>query len=219
MFLGLGEATHGRGEHAPLSEQLIHVHAPMGRSCDAAVVRFTCTVLEPPTDLWIHPDVRVAASPIAGQGLFVKTPAPAGTVVLRFGGRLVRAAELRLLLDRAQADAAYVDTIAVDDDTHLVLPAGTIAHYGNHSCDPTTWLDPPFELVARRDLTATTELTIDYGVVSDDPAFHMQCRCGASGCRQVVTGSDWRQPDLRTSHCGHWPRSLRRRIEGDRASE
>ena len=39
----------------------------------------------------------------------------------------------------AAAEGDYVDTIAIDHDVHLVLPAGTVAHYANHSCDPTLW--------------------------------------------------------------------------------
>ena len=54
---------------------------------------------------------------------------------------MVSSAELDSLIAAAHADqaAAYVDTLTVDDDLHLVLPSGTSVHFVNHSCDPTLW--------------------------------------------------------------------------------
>ena len=72
---------------------------------------------------------------------------------MRLGGRLVDTAELERLIEAAGDDPdAYVDTITVHPDEHLVLPTGSRAHHGNHSCDPSTWLGGPYELVARRPL-------------------------------------------------------------------
>ena len=167
---------------------------------------------EVPSDVWVHPAAAVRPSPIAGRGLFIDADVVAGTPLVRFGGRTVSTARLHRLFAAATAHGTYVDTIAVDDDTHLVLPTGTLAHYANHSCDPTMWLGGPRELVARRDLAVGTELTSDYGVISDDPSFRMDCHCGTPACRRVVTGSDWRRPELRALHAGRWPPGLQRRI-------
>jgi SET domain-containing protein len=40
----------------------------------------------PAPDCWLHPDVVVAESGIAGRGLFARAPIPAGTMVSRLGG-------------------------------------------------------------------------------------------------------------------------------------
>lgn len=119
------------------------------------------------------------------------THLPAGTPLIRFGGTPVCTAELHRLFDEAQLTGSYVDTISIGGDRHLVLPAGSIAHHGNHSCDPTMWLGAPLELVARVDLVPGAELTSDYGVTSDDAAFEMACQCGSARCRLVITGCDW----------------------------
>lgn len=74
----------------------------------------------PEPDCWQHPDVAVRPSPIAGKGLFARAPIPAGTVVSRLGGRLAATAQLRELI--ATTDS-YVDTIAVTEELHLVLPS------------------------------------------------------------------------------------------------
>ncbi len=172
---------------------------------------------ELPADVWVHPAARVRPSPIAGAGLFIGVAVAAGTALIRFGGRTVSTAELQRLFDEADAQGRYVDTIAVDDDTHLVLPPGTIAHYSNHSCDPSMWLGAAHELVARRDLEPGAELTSDYGVTSDDPSFWMACHCGTPACRRVITGVDWQRADLQAIHLGRWPRGLQRRIDASRA--
>jgi hypothetical protein len=170
-------------------------------------------VLEVPTEVWLHPSVRVGVSSIAGHGLFLGEGVVAGTALIRFGGRTVSTAELHRLLAQAEADGTYVDTIAVHDDAHLVLPVGTPAHFSNHSCEPTMWLAGSFELIARHDLEAGTELTNDYGVISDDPSFRMECCCGSTSCRRVVTGEDWQRADLQRVHRGRFPPGLQRRID------
>jgi hypothetical protein len=166
----------------------------------------------PADDVWIHPCVEVRRSGVAGEGLFATTRLDADVVVIRLGGRLVSTAELHHLF-AAAADGDYIDTVAVGDDTHIVLPPGTAAHYGNHSCEPNMWSVGAYELVTRRPVDPGDELTIDYGTISDDAAFRMECTCGAASCRGVITGLDWRRADLQRRYAHHWPPGLQRRID------
>jgi hypothetical protein len=171
------------------------------------------TSLSPPSDVWVSPRVIVSESPIEGRGLFAAEPIALGTRVIQLGGRLVDSGELNALIDAAnQGKAAYADTIAIDQDVHLVLPPATLAHFGNHSCEPNLWHDGPFDLVARRDISASEELTLDYGTNSGADGFTMQCDCGDPHCRGQVTSEDWRLPDLQHRYEGHWTPALQRRI-------
>jgi hypothetical protein len=167
---------------------------------------------EPPRDVWVHPSLAVRPSPIAGAGLFATSALDADVVVIRLGGRLVDSAELTRILDAAATTGEYVDTLAVDLDTHLVLPSRTAAHFANHSCDPSMWPVDVFTLATRRPIAVGDELTIDYGTISDGAGFVMPCACGAATCRGTVTGEDWRLPELQRRHRGHWPPGLQRRI-------
>ena len=144
---------------------------------------------EPPPDVWADPRVDVRDSVIEGRGLCATEAIAAGEVVVRLGGRLVDDAELDR---RIAAGDAYVDSITVRPHAHLVRPTGSIAHFGNHSCDPTLEIGGPYELVTRRAVAAGEELTIDYATLSGAEGFTMACRCGASACRGVVTGDRWR---------------------------
>jgi uncharacterized protein len=166
----------------------------------------------PDADCWLHPDVEVRTSGIEGRGLFARAPIPAGAAVSRLGGRLVGGAELRALF--AEPGRDYIDTITVGADTHLVLPPRRDNGYGNHGCDPNLWWTGPYELAARRDVAAGEELTNDYATSTADPDYRMVCGCGSPRCRGVVTGDDWRRPDLRERYGGHWVPYLRDRIAG-----
>ena len=79
-----------------------------------------------------------------------------------------------------------MDTLSIYEDAHLVLPPGTLIHFGNHSCDPNMWHVGPFEIATRRAVDVGEELTIDYGTPSGVAGFSMACSCGL---RSVVAWS------------------------------
>lgn len=111
-----------------------------------------------PADVWVHEHVEVHASPIAGCGLFATAPA-AATVVMRLGGRIVSTNALRRLFDDAGNDV-YIDTFAIGEDARLLLPEGTVAHFGNHCCTPTVWPVDALRLATCVDVDAGEALTI-----------------------------------------------------------
>jgi hypothetical protein len=41
----------------------------------------------------------------------------------------------------------------------------------------------------------------------------MPCQCGTALCRGVITGHDWRQPDLQRKYRGYFSWYLQRRIK------
>jgi len=162
-------------------------------------------IAAPEPDCWLHHAVEVRDSPIAGRGLFATADIAAGTMVSRLGGRLVDGARLRAIF--ATADA-YVDTITVDDDRHLVLPPRRPNGYGNHSCDPNLWWIGPYALAARRDIAIGEELTNDYATSTASSDFVLDCACGSTLCRGVISGDDWRRSDLRERYGSHWVPAL-----------
>jgi uncharacterized protein len=173
-------------------------------------------VPRPPAHVWVDPSVTVAPSAIEGSGLFATARLDAGRVVLRLGGRLVRTQQLARLIAEATADPRlpYVDTVSVADGLHLVLPSGTAAHFGNHSCDPNLWHVGPYAVATRRPVGAGDELTVDYATNSGAPGFSMPCRCAAADCRGIVTSDDWRIAELQDRYRGHWVPLLEERIAG-----
>jgi hypothetical protein len=167
-----------------------------------------------PDDVWVRAEIEVGASTIEGFGLFATTDLVAGTALLRLAGRVVSTDELQRLIREASGEASmtYIDSLTVDEDQHLVLAPRSVAHFGNHSCDPNAWHDGTFEIVSRRAIGAGEEVTIDYATESGAPGFSMECWCGAAMCRGVVTSEDWRIRELQDRYKGHWVAPLERRI-------
>ena len=170
---------------------------------------------------WLHPAVEVRPSPIAGRGLFARQRIPAGTLVSRLGGQLVDSAQLTAMLSGPGSHenaSGYVDTIAVSDDLHLVLPPGGANRFGNHSCHPDLWWTASYDLSARWDIAAGEELTTDYATSTAFDGFELNCRCGSSYCRGTVRGTDWARTDLQARYADHWVPVLRDRIAASRAT-
>jgi SET domain-containing protein len=122
---------------------------------------------------------------MGGHGLFATAPIAAGEVVLRLAGRIVGDDELAALID---ASDAYVDTFWLGPDENVVLPPGTDAHFGNHSCEPSLRRESPMTFAAGRDLEPGDELTVDYASISGPGAVWSPCACGATTCRGTYPG-------------------------------
>ena len=161
---------------------------------------------------WLHPHVQVRVSAIQGSGLFAARPLPAGTAVATLAGQVVSDRGLHRLLRTATASGQYLDTICIDDNTHLILAPGQPIHYGNHGCDPNLWHTDAHTLATRRDVRAGEELTVDYATQTIAADFRMPCRCGAPACRRVITGNDWQIPQWRDRYQGHVVPAVARRI-------
>jgi GNAT superfamily N-acetyltransferase len=88
----------------------------------------------------------------------------------------------------------------------------------NHSCDPNVWIADEVMQIARRDINAGEELTMDYAMIEadEDNVKPWDCRCRSSLCRGRVTGLDWRLPSLQERYAGHFSPFINRRIEAQR---
>jgi hypothetical protein len=125
----------------------------------------------------------------------------------------VSSAELDRLIPEAVAlpTSAYVDTITVYEDAHLVLPPATPVHFCNHSCSQPVAREP-YKLATRRPASAGDEATTDYATSFGADGFAMDCRCGTVGCLKVISSADWQRADLQGRYEGHWSAALQARI-------
>jgi SET domain-containing protein len=124
-------------------------------------------------------------------------------------------AELVLTIYRGQSAIAGTGLFPSTD-----VRAGTLVLAGarageppiNHSCDPNVGWSAD-GLVTMRDVAAGTELTTDYALSISDPAYLLRCHCQTYRCRQLVTGDDWRIPELQRRYFGHWAPAVQRLID------
>ena len=149
---------------------------------------------------YLSPKVAVRESPIHGSGLFAAEPLAAGELVCVKGGYVF---DRRAL---AAMPAWYrAAEIQIADDLFIgpareAERAGSMV-YSNHSCEPNIGVRGQVVFVAMRDIAAGEELTHDWATTDDDD-YRLECRCGAPGCRKVLTGQDWRREDLQEKYRG-----------------
>lgn len=160
---------------------------------------------------WIDSRLEIKPSPIHGKGLFATSPITRGEVVVIWGGILMSEEEVRASKARPGSVAAigeglYLTGLEDEEDP---------ADFMNHSCDPNVWLNDEVALVARRDLAAGEELTIDYALFESDEDWvgRWECRCGTELCRGAYTGRDWRRQDLQERYRAHFSPFINERIK------
>ena len=160
---------------------------------------------------WFNPKTEKRASGIQGRGLFARQPISAGEVVAVKGGAIMDARAFALIRDQVSPAE-----IQIEDDLYIAPRSAAEVEANilclNHSCQPNVGVRGQITFVAMRDIAAGTELTIDYAMIDGDPAERMACACGAPECRRVVTGDDWRRPELRQRYAGYFSRYLEARF-------
>ncbi|MCR9257572.1 MAG: SET domain-containing protein-lysine N-methyltransferase [Alphaproteobacteria bacterium] len=162
---------------------------------------------------WFSAKVKKRDSAIEGTGLWCITPIAAGEPVVIKGGRV---------FDRAIRDILAVELgpaeIQIEEDLFIgpmsAEERDQSMMYLNHSCDPNLGISGQIVFVAMRDIPAGEELTFDYAM-GDDDQYEMVCNCRSDRCRGVITGQDWRKPEIRERYRGWFADYLQRRIEAE----
>lgn len=157
---------------------------------------------------YLNPKAEAKPAGDKGWGSFAVEPIAAGETVAAFGGYIVPLAVLNTFSHDRQSRSIQVDT-------DLYLVSGETPDSGdmlNHSCDPNCGLSGQLLLIAMRDIAPGEELCFDYAMCDASDYDEFRCLCGAPNCREVVTGFDWRDEDLRAKYAGWFSPYLARRI-------
>ncbi|MBV9279409.1 MAG: SET domain-containing protein-lysine N-methyltransferase [Chloroflexi bacterium] len=102
-------------------------------------------------------------------------------------------------------------SLAIAEGLNLMQEDDDPAQFGNHSCEPNLWMADEITVVARRAIEPGEELTIDYALMTV-VTWTMECRCGTRCCRGLITGDDWRLPELRRRYRGRFSPFINDRI-------
>jgi SET domain-containing protein len=165
---------------------------------------------------WFSPKTEKRASPIEGRGLFARHAISAGEIVAVKGGAIMASEALALVRDQiSPAEIQIEDDLYIAPRTAADVESNILCL--NHSCRPNVGVRGQITFVAMRDISVGSELTIDYAMIDGDPAERMVCSCGVPECRKVITGADWRLPELRRRYAGYFSRYLQERILADGA--
>ena len=160
---------------------------------------------------WRVTQAEVRARPIAGRGLFAKAPIDAGSIVAVKGGAVMTTEEWQALEPSLGAAEIQVSEDLFIAPRNQGEREGSMV-FSNHSCEPNIALQGQIIFVAMRDIAAGEELTHDWAT-TDDLDYRINCNCGASTCRRVITGRDWMKPELQKKYRGWFCWFLQRKIE------
>jgi hypothetical protein len=155
---------------------------------------------------WISPKLVPGRSRIHGVGVIAAAPIAEGEKLMEFGGMPITAADIDTDLYRTRS------LWTVGDDSYLGLlesdPEPSLDENLNHSCDANSWLEGEVILVARRDIAAGEEITLDQGTWNFDETEYTveaeDCTCGSPACRVRLTENDWQNPELQARYRGHF---------------
>jgi len=166
---------------------------------------------------WYDPRVQIRRSSIQGGGMFAAAPISTGEVVAIVGGRLMTTAQFAAY----RADVARWNAHQIGEDAHLVdriQSPDQVEGSINHSCDSNLWMDDEVTISARRDIATGEELTLDYALTTVAPDWRLDqpCQCGAVDCRHIITGNDWRLPDVQARYAGHFVPFINKRIRANK---
>jgi uncharacterized protein len=163
------------------------------------------------TSSWLSPKTEKRSSRINGRGLFARAAIATDEIVAVKGGVIIDAVALARILDQVSPAE-----IQIEEDLYIAPRCAEDVEANilclNHSCEPNVGVRGQITFVAMRDVPTNAELTIDYAMIDGDPNERMECRCGAPGCRKIITGDDWRRVDLRRKYAGYFSRYLAERI-------
>jgi hypothetical protein len=150
---------------------------------------------------YISPKAEVRESQIHGRGLFAVEAIAEGEVVCIKGGAIFNRERLRELSARlGPAEIQIAPDLFIGPLTEEEREGSML--FSNHSCEPNLGICGQIVFVSLRRIEAGEELTHDWAMTDDDD-YEMECRCGAASCRKVITGKDWRRPELQEKYSGY----------------
>jgi uncharacterized protein len=162
---------------------------------------------------YISPKAEKRESRTHGRGLFAKQDIGKGEVVAIKGGYIMTAHEWAAIEGLVGAAAeVYVSEGLVIAPRSKTEYEGSMLHL-NHSCEPNVGVEGQIVFVTMREVERGEELVIDYAMM-DDFDGEMTCRCGSTSCRGIITGRDWRRPELQRKYRGYFSAYLQKRFEG-----
>ena len=163
---------------------------------------------------WKDPRIEIRTSHFSGEGMIAREPIKKGEVVCVVGGMVMTESEFA---DFQAAHSLY-SFIQIEERLYLVEDVETTRSLDasmNHSCDSNAWMGDEVTLVARRDIEAGEEVTVDYALFTTQSNWMLdnRCHCGSSHCRRIITGDDWRRKDVQERYRNHFSPFINRRIE------
>jgi len=162
---------------------------------------------------WLTPRAELRDAGPKGLGIFATAPIARGETVAGFGGQVFARDEFDALDAERRSHS-----IQIDAELYLVSPEQLEpADYANHSCEPNAGILGNVLVVAMTDIGPGEEICFDYAMCDAADYDEFVCGCAAPGCRGLVTGADWKRPELQLRYAGYFSSYLAGRIAAESA--
>ncbi len=166
---------------------------------------------------YFSPKTEKRVSGIEGRGLFAREAISRGEVVVIKGGYVMTRAQRDEVGRRlGPAEIQVTEELFIGPVAEAEREGGMM--HLNHSCEPNLGVQGQIAFVAMRDIAADEELTFDYAMTDDEP-YEMECNCGTSSCRRVITGHDWMKVELQRKYDGYFSWFIQRRLDAGVGSQ
>jgi uncharacterized protein len=159
---------------------------------------------------YISPKAEKRQSRTHGRGLFAKEYIAKGEVVAVKGGYIMTTR------DWADIEGSIVPAEMYVSDGLVIAPRSNEEYESsmlhlNHSCEPNVGVEGQIVFVTFREVEPDEELMTDYAMI-DDSDDEMTCQCGTASCRKIITGRDWRKPELQRKYQGYFSAYLKKKF-------
>ncbi|MBI4709203.1 MAG: SET domain-containing protein-lysine N-methyltransferase [Candidatus Portnoybacteria bacterium] len=167
---------------------------------------------------YLSPKIKIGQSKVQGLGLFAVENIKKDEIIGIKAGYIINRETLEriggLKSDIGQSmlqvsDEFFIGPLTADD-------IGDSMMYVNHSCEPNIGMLGDVINVAMRDIVIGEELTADYAVALIHPSLLMECNCGAINCRKIITGEDWKRPELQGRYKGYFSAYIQKKIKEEK---
>jgi SET domain-containing protein len=157
---------------------------------------------------YLNPKCQARPHAGGGCGVFAISTIEKGELISIWGGRIVRKDELDPTMSRFTQRV-----LQVDEDLYLLTAEEQEPNdCFNHSCDPNMGFFGQIGLVALRTIENGEEMTFDYAMCDGGAYDEFKCTCNSVSCRKMVTGNDWKNPELWEKYKGYFSPYLAKRI-------
>lgn len=156
------------------------------------------------------PKTTVRESLIEGRGLFAKRPIRKGEIVAIKGGHILDEKSFRRV--EREIEESYIQ---IEENFYIgAIKKSEVKRnklFINHSCEPNLGIRGQITFVALRSIKPGEELTDDWAM-ENIGSWKMICHCGTKRCRRVITGQDWKIPNLQRRYRSYFSSYIQEKI-------
>jgi uncharacterized protein len=153
---------------------------------------------------YISPKIEIRSSNIHGKGMFATKLIKIGEIVFIHGGHILTRDEMFY----SEVIGSY---LPLDDNFYIGAKNNKeekrVKLWVNHSCNPNCVIRGEITFIAMKNIQVGEELNIDYATV-DNEEYKFTCTCASVTCRKVITGFDWKLPEIQKKYQGFFARYL-----------